>query len=118
MDTTAYFKYFGEPWNGHFYYKVTRRVDDFTIESGDSVAVKHLIGLHTVLFITRNKQYNKVLLANPEMKAVIEVKFSEVLSIEGKVSKSQQNQLDELFKNYNSAKVIAEVESFLSLLII
>lgn len=105
MDTSAYFKYYGEPWNGTYYYKVSRRVDDFAVEVGDSVAVKGLIGLHTVLFIIRNKQYNKVLLADPAMKLVLEVKFSEVSSIEGKASKSQQGQLDDLFKNYYQAKV-------------
>lgn len=86
VDTTAYFLYYGDPWNGTYYYKVTRRVDDFAIEVGDCVAVQGLIGLHTVLFIIRNKQYNKVLLADPAIKSVLEVKFSEDTSIEGKVS--------------------------------
>lgn len=105
-DKAAYFIYYGEPWMGAYYYKVTRRVDNFTIEAGDSVAVKSLIGLHTVLFIIRNKQYNKVLLADPAMQLVLDVKFSEVISIEGKASKSQQTQLDELFKTYYEAKVL------------
>ncbi len=80
-------------------------MDDFAVEVGDTVVVKNVIGLHTVLFIIRNKQFNKVLLADPSLKSVIEVKFSDVESVEGKASNSQKECLDELFKAYYAAKV-------------
>ena len=94
------------PWNGNYYCKVTRRVDNFAIEVGDTVVVKNAVGLHTVLFIIRNKQFNKVLLADPPLQSVVEVKFSKVDSVEGKASNNQKERLDDLFKSYYAAKVL------------
>jgi len=104
---TEHFKYHGIPWNGNYYCKVTRRSDDFAVEVGDTVAVKNVVGLHTVLFVICNKQFNKVLLADPLLQSVIEVKFSKVDSIEGKASNNQKERLDELFKTYYAAKVMS-----------
>ncbi len=103
---TEFFKYHGVPWNGNYYCKVTRRVDNFNIEVGDTVVVKNAVGLHTVLVIIRNKQFNKVLLADPPLQSVLEVKFSEVDSVEGKASNNQKERLDDLFKSYYAAKVL------------
>lgn len=54
-----------------------------------------------------------MLLADPSLQSVIEVKFSDIDSVEGKASNNQKERLDELFKSYYAAKVSCFLEVYL-----
>lgn len=104
-DITPHWIYSGQPWGDKYYFRVTRRVDSQSLQSGDLVTSKNFIGQHTVLMIKRNKSFNKVLLSNPTESNVVECKFNEVDKPTGTVSDVKLASLKYLFHDFLAQKV-------------